>query len=174
MEELASGFAQAFQGTELSGETIVLRLALAAMLGAVLGFEREWRAKPAGLRTHMVTALAAATFAILTLEMIALYSGGADNVRADPTRLIEAVTSGVAFLAAGVILHARGHVEGLTTGAGMWLAGAVGVAAGLGYALIAALAAFLGLFIVIALRSVSHNVPLRKSGSEKRSDEKNA
>ncbi|WP_414832617.1 MgtC/SapB family protein [Afifella sp. YEN Y35] len=175
MEELSLALNGLFETTTTPVAVIAARLILAAVLGAILGLEREWQAKPAGLRTHMVTALAAATFAVLTLEIVALYEGAGDNVRSDPIRLIDSITAGVAFLAAGVILHARGRVEGLTTGAGMWLSGAIGAAAGLGYGIIAMLGAGIGLFIILALRIVSAKVPgdegdgdSRAGGEEKR------
>jgi putative Mg2+ transporter-C (MgtC) family protein len=73
----------------------------------------------------------------------------------DPIRLVEAVTAGVAFLAAGMIVLRQGTVRNLTTGAGMWLAAAIGLAAGLGFWPIAGLAALLGLVIIGLLRAVS-------------------
>jgi putative Mg2+ transporter-C (MgtC) family protein len=102
---------------------IVIRLLLAAAVGAAIGIEREMKDRPAGLRTHMLTALASAVFTILTFE---IYQ--ASKSTSDPIRIIEAVTAGVAFLAAGAIIQGRAGVQGLTTGAGMWMAGALGVA----------------------------------------------
>lgn len=135
--------------TWLPFTSIVLRLLFAAILGGVIGFEREWRSRPAGLRTHILVCVAAATFAILTLEIYhAPMFPRSDRQSVDPIRLVEAVTAGVAFLAAGTILFARGHVQGLTTGAGMWLAGAVGLACGLGLWSIAALGAALALIVL--------------------------
>jgi len=133
---------------------IGLRLVVAALLGAIIGIEREWRNRPAGLRTHMLTALAAALFTILTGEILQseMVQVRGDLARADPIRVIEAVTSGVAFLAAGAIIQSRGAVHGLTTGAGMWLAGALGVAAGLGQFAIGGVAAVLGLIIISLLK----------------------
>ena len=116
-------------------------------LGAVIGYERERLARPAGLRTHMLTALAAALFTIITIEIHAgvLRERGSST---DPIRIIEAVTAGVAFLAAGAIFRSQGDVKGLTTGAGMWLAGAIGVACGAGYGMLAAMATVLAAFIL--------------------------
>lgn len=111
---------------------IAARLLLSAFLGAIIGFEREWRRHPAGLRTHMLVALASASFAVLGVEILHSAQFQEDSVRLDPTNIIEAITAGVAFLAAGSIIFARGHVKGLTTGAGLWLAGAIGLAGGLG------------------------------------------
>ena len=127
--------------------TILLRLLLATVLGAAIGLEREWKSRPAGLRTHMLTALASATFTLITLELLA-DARKQKETAADPIRVIEAVTAGVAFLAAGAIIQSRGAVKGLTTGAGMWLAGAVGVATGAGYYVIAVFASVLALVIL--------------------------
>jgi putative Mg2+ transporter-C (MgtC) family protein len=127
---------------------LALRLVGAALLCALIGFERERAARAAGLRTHMLLGLAAATFAVITLHLVELYGGRGEAIRMDPIRLVEAVTAGVAFLAAGMIVLSGGKVKNLTTGAGMWLAAAVGLAAGLGVWPLAALAALLGLIIV--------------------------
>lgn len=134
--------------THLPFGTIAVRLVVALLLGAAIGIEREWRNRPAGLRTHMLTSLAAAVFTILTAEIFHSDVFQSEEQRADPIRVIEAVTAGVAFLAAGAIIRGNGGVKGLTTGAGMWLAGSIGVAAGLGQFAIGALAAALGLLVM--------------------------
>lgn len=136
--------------TPFSG--IALRLLLATLLGAAIGFEREWARRPAGLRTHILVCLAAATAAVLTIEIAHAAPFREDSVRVDPIRLVEAVTAGVAFLAAGFIIFNRGEVHGLTTAAGMWLAGAVGLASGLGFWQIALLATLLGVVVLWLLR----------------------
>jgi putative Mg2+ transporter-C (MgtC) family protein len=132
-----------------------LRLLAASFLGAVIGFDRELKQRPAGLRTHMVLSLAAALFTILTLELQAeLRSAGGTS--ADPIRIIEAITVGVSFLAAGTIIQSGRNVRGLTTGAGMWLAGAVGLACGLeryGLAVLGAILAVVILAILVPLES---------------------
>lgn len=125
---------------------IVLRLLMAAGAGAAIGIEREIKDRPAGLRTHMLTALAAAVFTILTFEIYFTAKG-----TGDPIRVIEAVTAGVAFLAAGAIIQGRRGVEGLTTGAGMWMAGALGVACGAGYYILTAIATVLTVLILAVL-----------------------
>jgi putative Mg2+ transporter-C (MgtC) family protein len=102
------------------------------------------------LRTHILVCVAAATFAILTIEIVHAPMFEKDTARFDPIRMIEAVTAGVAFLAAGVVIFARGQVQGLTTGAGMWLAGAIGVTCGLGLWQIALFSTLLAL-VVLAL-----------------------
>ncbi|MGH6926183.1 MAG: MgtC/SapB family protein [Propylenella sp.] len=144
-------FADFTTGTHLPIGTIGMRLLVAALLGAVIGIDREWRSRPAGLRTHMLTALAAALFTVLTSEIVNSEMLGQENARADPIRVIEAVTAGVAFLAAGTIIRGERGVRGLTTGAGMWLAGSLGVAAGLGHFAIGALAAVFGALVITML-----------------------
>ena len=147
MEQLVEEFGHA---TFTSFPVVAARLLLAAIFGAAIGFEREWRNRPAGLRTHILVCVAAATFAILTIEIIHAPMFEKDTARFDPIRVIEAVTAGVAFLAAGVVIFTRGQVHGLTTGAGMWLAGAIGVASGLGLWQIALFVTLLAL-VVLAL-----------------------
>lgn len=134
--------------TSLPFTVIAARLAIATVLGAIIGFEREWRNHPAGLRTHILVALAAASFTLIGIEIVHSPQFEDDGARQDPLRLIEAVTAGVAFLAAGTIIVARGQVKGLTTGAGLWLAGSVGLAAGLGFWQIAALVTVLAVIVL--------------------------
>ncbi len=116
---------------DLAWVDIVTRLAAAMACGMVLGFERASKNKPAGLRTHMLVCLASACFTILATEIFFTqleFTKGETAV--DTTRVIEGVIAGVAFLGAGTIIQSRGDVVGLTTGASIWLAGALGVACG--------------------------------------------
>ena len=137
---------------------IVARLLMAALFGAVIGFEREWRNRPAGLRTHILVCVAAATFAILTIEIVHAPMFEKDTGRFDPIRIVEAVTAGVAFLAAGVVIFTKGEVHGLTTGAGMWLAGAIGVGCGLGLWQIALFSTLLALVVLSLLHLFERRV----------------
>ena len=150
----------AFFESETGIVVIAVRMLTAAVFGAVIGFDREYLARPAGMRTHILVALAAATFAIVTLELMEVAATEGRN--ADPIRIIEAVTAGVAFLAAGTIIFSRGKVHGLTTGAGLWLAGAVGVACGVGYFFIALLATALATFVLVVLRWVEAAIPQKE------------
>lgn len=149
MEQLVAEFGHP---TYTPFPVVAARLLLATIFGAAIGFEREWRNRPAGLRTHILVCVAAATFAILTIEIIHAPMFTTDELRdavkVDPIRVVEAVTAGVAFLAAGVVIFARGQVQGLTTGAGMWLAGAIGVASGLGLWQIALFATLMALLVL--------------------------
>jgi putative Mg2+ transporter-C (MgtC) family protein len=148
--------------TYTSFSVIVARLLLATIFGAAIGFEREWRNRPAGLRTHILVCVAAATFAILTIEIVHAPMFMKDTARFDPIRVVEAVTAGVAFLAAGTILFARGQVHGLTTGAGMWLAGAIGVACGLGFWQIALFGSVLALIVLGLLHMFETKLDLKQ------------
>jgi putative Mg2+ transporter-C (MgtC) family protein len=161
MDALAAEFANA---SHLPFPVIAARMLLAAVFGAAIGFEREWRNRPAGLRTHALICIAAATFGILTIEIVYApvfqSTSVADQVKVDPLCVIEAVTAGVAFLAAGTIILARGEVHGLTTGAGMWLAGAIGLACGLGYWKIALFGTILSVLVLTVLYTLQRKVGL--------------
>lgn len=124
---------------------ITLRLLIAAILGGVLGYERERKGKAAGLRTHMLVALGAALFVIAPQQ-----AGVSDN---DMTRVLQGIIAGVGFLGVGTIIRGRGEGEakGLTTAAGIWLTAAIGVAAGLGREATAVLATVLALVILALL-----------------------
>jgi putative Mg2+ transporter-C (MgtC) family protein len=105
---------------------VVIRICTAALLGGILGFERERARKAAGLRTHMLVAVGCALFVLFPTE-----SGMAQT---DLSRVIQGVATGIGFIGAGTILKRpdSGEVEGLTTAASIWLTGAVGLAVGAG------------------------------------------
>lgn len=152
-----------FEQTHQPQHIILIRLLIAGLLGAVIGFERGSQSGTAGLRTHILIALAAALFTLLAFEIYhEALEGGSQN--SDPIRAIEAVTAGIAFLGAGAIFQQRGSVQGLTTGAGMWLAGAVGVCAALGYYVIALAVAVFAVLVLAAMRAFSHKVVSGENG----------
>ena len=143
--------------------TIFVRLLLAAVLGGLIGIDREIKQRPAGLRTHMLIALAAAVFTIITFELIADGRLAGRASQADPIRVVEAVTAGVAFLAAGAIIQGRGSVTGVTTGASMWLVAALGVACGAGDYSIAIMATILTLIILAVLSRLERWIGTRRN-----------
>jgi putative Mg2+ transporter-C (MgtC) family protein len=134
---------------------MTVRLLAALIGGALIGLDREWRHKPAGLRTHMLVALAAATFCIIAGEIAVATQAQGGNP--DPVRIIEAVTAGAAFLAAGTILHGgrggdgRRRVHGITTGTSIWLSAAIGTACGAGLYPLAVLAVLLSLLVLTVM-----------------------
>lgn len=146
--------------TTLELSAIVIRLLIAMVCGACIGMEREWRSHAAGLRTHILVCLSAAIVAILTIEIAHHGAFDRDEIRLDPIRLIEAVTAGVAFLAAGMIVFNKGEVKGLTTGAGLWFAGSIGLACGLGFWQIGLIASGFALSVLWLLRLIEHRLPL--------------
>ncbi len=127
---------------------MVIRLLVAAALGALIGFEREREHKPAGLRTHILISLGSALFTV-----ISIYGFGVNGV--DQSRIAAGIVTGIGFLGAGVILHGvRGAVVlGLTTAASIWATAAVGMAVGTGMYLIAAIAAAI-IFLVLLIPNV--------------------
>lgn len=141
--------------SQIGLSTLIGRMALATALGFIIGLDRELLRRSAGLRTHMLVSLAAATFTLIMFELVETLDTD-PVINADPIRVIEAVTAGVAFLAAGSIIQARHHVHGLTTGAGLWLAGAVGTACGIGAFAAAIAATVMGLIVLFLLRFVTH------------------
>ena len=147
-------------GTYLPQHIIAIRLVMAGFFGAMIGFEREMHAGGAGLRTHILIAVASALFTILAFEIFHTLEGS--QRPADPIRAVEAVTAGIAFLGAGAIFRSDGNVQGLTTGAGMWLAGAVGIATALGYYVVAFGVALFAVLVLAALRVWAHGVIARQ------------
>ena len=121
----------------------VWRLLLAAGLGAAVGLEREYRQKPAGLRTNILIALGSALFTILSISM-GHESGTADRISAQ-------IVTGIGFLGGGAILRNRDTVHGMTTAATIWVNAAIGVAAGTGQYLLATVTTVLTLIVLVVL-----------------------
>lgn len=123
---------------------VLVRLLMAALLGAVLGFEREHKGKSAGVRTHMLVSLGAALF------VLAPSMAGAEEDAL--SRVIQGIVAGIGFLGAGTILKGNGqdpsHVKGLTTAAGLWMTAAIGTAAGMGREATAVISTVLALLVL--------------------------
>ena len=110
---------------------LLLRIAIATALGAVIGFERQIHRRPAGLRTHMLVALASSTFMVISTHFVYFQHYRKDDlVTVDTSRIAASVVAGTGFLAGGAILRSGLTVQGLTTGAGLWLVSSIGLAAG--------------------------------------------
>lgn len=132
---------------------LLLRLLLSALLGGLIGWEREARHKSAGLRTHMLTSLGAAGFTLAGLLVFHEHGGGDSEI--DPLRIVQGVATGIGFLGAGAILKRDAEAHGLTTAAGIWTAGAAGATCGLGYFLAAGLIAVVAVLVLAANRFTS-------------------
>ena len=125
-------------GTQIE---LTLRLVVALLLGAVIGWEREMQRMPAGFRTHALVSLGSAIFTIVSAYAFT-------GPLSDPTRIAAQVVSGVGFLGGGAILHYGGTVRGLTTAASLWAVAGVGMAAGAGLLVVAAVSTVL---VIVAL-----------------------
>ena len=110
----------------------VLRLFVAAILGGVIGLEREYRAKEAGFRTHFLVALGSGLFMILSQFGFDDVLGHYEQVSLDPSRIASQVVTGIGFIGAGTIIFQKHVVRGLTTAAGLWVTSAIGMTAGAG------------------------------------------
>lgn len=134
---------------------LVVRLLVAVVLGAMLGYERESVGASAGLRTHMLVSLGSALFVLIPLQ--------AGMTVGDLSRVMQGITAGVGFLGAGAILklQSENQITGLTTAAGVWLTAAVGVAAGMGREGTAVVSALFALAILSLLKFKTQRARLR-------------
>ena len=130
---------------------LVGRLLLAAVLGAVIGVEREIHDHPAGIRTHLLVALGSALFTVLSIEGFSSSSG----VAVDPSRVAAQIVTGIGFLGAGAILKYGATIKGLTTAASLWAAAGIGMAAGVSRPVIAVAATVIVLVSLWPLRVIS-------------------
>jgi len=131
---------------------IVVRLLVAALVGGMLGYERETVGASAGLRTHMLVSVGSALFVLIPLQ--------AGMEVSDLSRVLQGVTAGIGFLGAGAILKQKeqNDIKGLTTAASVWMTAAIGVAAGMGREATAILSALFGLVILSILRTPAKKV----------------
>jgi len=141
---------------------ILLRLLSAAVLGGLVGLERERSQHAAGLRTHIMVCLGSCLMMLLSIYGFALFVNEL-NVRVDPARLAAAVITGVGFLGAGTILQTGRSVTGLTTAASVWVTAAIGLGVGAGFYFAAAVSTLLVLFVLWALNKLERKLFRRKS-----------
>jgi putative Mg2+ transporter-C (MgtC) family protein len=130
---------------------MIVRLGVAVILGAIIGIERELMHKPAGLRTHMLVSLGAAIFTIASLSF-----------SDDPARIASGIVTGIGFLGAGSIIAMRGHIQGITTAATLWVSAGIGLSVGMGEYLFAIVGTAL-IFIILKVKSVEEKF-LEKKG----------
>lgn len=129
-------------------------------LGMLLGVERTFAGKTAGMRTYGLVSMGAALFVVLSESLLAEYIG---LTSFDPMRVPAAIITGIGFLGAGLILFQQNHLRGLTTAAGLWVACGVGIAAGLGYYLLALFATFLTLFVFTGLWFIENRIKMYRT-----------
>ncbi|WP_296185561.1 MgtC/SapB family protein [Pseudomonas sp. UBA1879] len=169
VDTLRSEFSDITDASQLTRVTV--RLTIAAVLGGILGFEREHKGKAAGVRTHMLVCMGAALFVLVPRL------AGADD--AALSRVVQGIVAGIGFLGAGTILKGENlnthRVKGLTTAAGLWMTAAIGIAAGMGREATAVLSTVLALGILSLMPMIVERIdppeerdknPARKTGGD--------
>ncbi len=147
---------------------IVIQLSVAALLGAIIGVEREYRGRSAGLRTHLLVSLGAALVMVVSLHFARIFGVGDQNtslIRIDPARMAYGIMSGIGFLGAGAIIQSRMTIRGLTTAATLWCTAAVGLSCGMGMLFTSGFVTLLVLFALLGLGKVDNMVPARQTRS---------
>lgn len=134
---------------------MIIQLGLATFLGLIIGTEREWRRKAAGMRTYALVSLGAALFTILSRDEM----WGFLSTASDPTRIASQVVVGIGFIGAGLIFLHGNRVQGLTTAAAMWVAAAIGMAVGIERYAVAIATTVLVLIVVWGMRSLEGKIP---------------
>jgi len=126
---------------------LLTRLGVAALLGLMLGFDRQWHGHAAGLRTHGIVCFASA---VMTVSAIALYSQ-LDGPRMDPLRMFEASGAFLGIVGAGLVIFAKGEIKNVTTAVHLWLTAMIGIACGAGQWPLVAVAAVIGVILLTVL-----------------------
>jgi putative Mg2+ transporter-C (MgtC) family protein len=149
---------------DLSHVELLQRLGLSILVGLLLGLEREWRQKPAGLRTHALVAEGAALFMMGSL-LLGQQVRASGSVAFDPSRIGSTIVQGVGFIAGGVILARHGRISGLTTAVDIWVTAAIGMLIGAGFYFLAISATIVTVIVLGPLRIVESRVSRPKLGS---------
>lgn len=139
---------------------ILCKILLSVLLSGLIGVEREFRQKGAGLRTHILVGLGSTLIVLTSLYLFDIYK---DKAVVDPTRMIAGITTGIGFLCAGTIIQAESGVKGLTSAAVLWIVSGVGIAVGAGDYVAAAVVSVVVFFVLIGLRSAEIKLA-RRSG----------
>ena len=148
--------------SDITTTEILLRLFVACLFGGMIGLEREYRHKPAGVRTDILVALGTCVMTIVSVQIARFAS---DPVSVNVSQIVSQILPGIGFIGAGTIIHAKGRVEGLTTAASIWLVAGVSMAVGLGLYGLAGSAAIIGVGSLILLHAIK--LP-EGDGNEKR------
>lgn len=139
---------------------IIIRLIAAAVLGSLIGFERSYHGRPAGLRTHALVCTASSLLMLFTVFQLELLQGmPMETIRVDPTRMGQGIMTGIGFLGAGVVLKERLTIRGLTTATSIWMVAAIGIIVGMGFFSAAALATVMTLLILTVFGTIERKFP---------------
>ncbi|MGK9312706.1 UNVERIFIED_CONTAM: MgtC/SapB family protein [Melissococcus plutonius] len=147
---------------------IILRLVLASFVAGIIGFDREFKNRPAGIRTYILVCLGATIVAMIqeqiaidSLKVSLAHPKTLEVIRSDPARLIAQVVSGIGFFGAGTIVVTKHSVSGLTTAASIWAVAGIGLAIGMGYYKIA-IAGFIAITLILTFLKKIIKVPTLK------------
>jgi putative Mg2+ transporter-C (MgtC) family protein len=143
-----------------SWQELLLRLGLAALLGLLLGLDRELRGHDAGMRTHALVALSSAMIMVSSLMLFVELKS--EDAQPDPLRSIQGLSQAIGFIAAGMIFVRRGAVVNMTTAANIWIAAAIGIACGSGQYGVVLVGAAIALVLLIAVRLLERFLPSQK------------
>jgi putative Mg2+ transporter-C (MgtC) family protein len=142
---------------------VVIRLVVAVVIGGIIGWDRQRAEKPAGMRTHMLVSLGSASFTLLGFE-VGAYLPDKEGAGFDPTRVLQGVIGGIGFLGAGAIIRNQGQVSGITTAASVWVAGAMGAAAGTGAFALALVTTVLTFVVLVAIEKLERRMGRGETG----------
>ena len=123
---------------------IIIKLVVSAILGGLVGFEREVQRKPAGMRTHSLVCIGSTLFTIISVNLIG----------AEPSRIAAGIVTGIGFIGGGMIFKSEDRVRGLTTAAELWVLAAIGVAVGIGFYFASLVATLIVIFILIPMKYI--------------------
>ncbi len=144
---------------------ILIRLGLALLAGAIIGLERAFHGRPAGLRTHSLVCVSSSLLMLLTAFQWELLVGApVETIRVDPTRMGQGIMTGIGFLGAGVIMREKLTIRGLTTAASIWMTAAIGILIGMGFFSAGFFATFMTLIILGAFGVIERKMPTRHFG----------
>ena len=146
----------------LTPYSIIIRLALSMLLSSVVGLERQWSRRTAGLRTHVLVSLGSCLIMLTSIYVFDIFK---DKTTLDPARIAAGVISGIGFLGAGAIIRSGEAVRGLTTAASLWLVAGIGLAVGCGFYLAAIVSSIFAFVILAFLRHFEKVVFNKKEGS---------
>ncbi len=139
---------------------IIIRLVAAALLGSLIGFERSYHGRPAGLRTHALVCSASSLLMLLTVFQWELLADmPLETIRVDPTRMAQGIMTGIGFLGAGVVLKEKLTIRGLTTATSIWITSAIGIMVGMGFFSAASIATLLTLLVLNVIGWLERKLP---------------
>ncbi len=146
---------------EFGGDQIemLLRLVAALLAGALIGYERSFHGRPAGLRSHVLVCLASSLLVLVTVYEMHWVKTGPGEIRLDPTRMAQGIMTGIGFLGAGVVVKEGLTVRGLTTAASIWITAAIGILAGVGLYIPMAISVLMTLMVLSVFRWIEAKVP---------------